>query len=67
VKYWLPKKSKSSRRVLGYGAGCYPSVRREELMKATKIRSGGMIFWNVLSGTNVSEEPAAYLAGQNNV
>jgi len=33
------------------------------IKEGNEIRSGGMIFWNVLRGTNVSEEPAAYLAG----
>jgi hypothetical protein len=45
-----------------------PSERSPRGIKeGNQIHSGGMIFWNVLRGTNVSEEPAAYLAGQNNV
>lgn len=45
-----------------------PSERSPRGIKeGNEIRSGGMVFWNVLRGTNVSEEPAAYLAGQNNV
>lgn len=45
-----------------------PSERSPRGIKeGNEIRSGGMIFWNVLRGTSVSEEPAAYLAVQYNV
>ena len=50
VKCWLLKKSKRSRSVLGYGVGCYPSIRPGGLWKATRSVVGGMIFWSVLRG-----------------
>ena len=58
VKRWLPKKSKRSRSVLGYGVGCHPSVRLGELRKATRsivgVWSFGMCWevdcvWNVMA------------------
>jgi hypothetical protein len=50
VKCWLPKKSKRSRSVPGYGVRM-PSERSPRGVKeGNEIRSGGMIFWNVLRG-----------------